>query len=306
MEPRISLITLGVHDLERSLRFYRDGLGLQTTWDADQGVVFFRTHGACLALYPFSSLAKDAGVDGAIDRPKFTGITLAHNVRKREDVDRVLQEAEAAGARIEKPAQDTFWGGYAGYFSDPDGYLWEVAWGAFDFHQDGSLMIPSPSLPYAIRAEFPADHDGIQRVHQLAFGRGEEALLVDALRESGHSRLSLVAEMDGQIVGHILFSDAPIITENDTRVQTVSLAPMAVSPEFQRQGIGSELVRRGLDICRIQGHQGVIVLGHPKFYSRFGFSAALARPLRSPFSGDAWMAVELVPVALDGVAGRVV
>src|SRR5687768_7229864 len=123
MQPRISLITLGVADLERSLRFYRDGLGLPTTWGTDKGVIFFQTQGTCLALYPFKELAKDAGLDPNIERPRFTGIALAHNVRQREDVDRILRQAEAAGAKIEKPAQDTFWGGYAGYFSDPDGYL---------------------------------------------------------------------------------------------------------------------------------------------------------------------------------------
>lgn len=72
----------------------------------------------------------------------FSGMTLAHNVRQREQVDRVLQQAQSAGGKIEKPAQETFWGGYGGYFSDPDGYLWEVAWGAFEFHDDGSLAIP--------------------------------------------------------------------------------------------------------------------------------------------------------------------
>ena len=141
MEPRISLITLGVQDLERSLRFYRDGLGLPTTWGTDKGVVFFQTQGVSLALYPLKDLAKDVGLTGTIEPPTFIGITLAHNVRQREEVDHVLQQAEAAGARIVKPAQDTFWGGYAGYFSDPDGHLWEVAWGAFEFREDGSLII---------------------------------------------------------------------------------------------------------------------------------------------------------------------
>lgn len=143
MEPRISLITLGVSDLQSSLRFYRDGLGLPTTWTGDKGVIFFQTHGVCLALYPLSDLAKDVGEAFVGEqRSRFTGITLAHNVRERGEVDRVLARAERAGAKIEKAAQDTFWGGYAGYFSDPDGYLWEVAWGAFEFNEDGSLKIP--------------------------------------------------------------------------------------------------------------------------------------------------------------------
>jgi uncharacterized protein len=142
MEPRVSLITLGVQDLERSLRFYRDGLGLPTTWAAERGVIFFQTQGTCLALYPWDKLLEDVGMEPTAAMPRFTGITLAHNVREREDVQRILRQAQAAGATIVKPAQDTFWGGHAGYFSDPDGYLWEVAWGAFDFHADGSLMIP--------------------------------------------------------------------------------------------------------------------------------------------------------------------
>ena len=142
MEPRVSLITLGVADLDRSLRFYRDGLGLPTTWTGDKGVIFFQTQGTCLALYPLAELAKDIGWDEDTERPKFNGITLAHNVRQKEEVDQVLRQAEAAGAKIEKPAQDAFWGGYSGYFSDPDGHLWEVAWGAFPFNEDGSLDIP--------------------------------------------------------------------------------------------------------------------------------------------------------------------
>lgn len=142
MEPRVSLITLGVSDLERSLRFYRDGLGLPTSWTLDKGVIFFQTQGVCLALYPYSALANDVGAAFDVPRSKFSGITLAHNVRRREEVDQVLQQALAAGGTIETPAHDTFWGGYAGYFSDPDGYLWEVAWGAFAFRDDGSLVIP--------------------------------------------------------------------------------------------------------------------------------------------------------------------
>lgn len=155
-----------------------------------------------------------------------------------------------------------------------------------------------------IRPESPADLDAIRQVNCLAFGQDDETRLVDALRDGGFVRVSLVAEQDGQIVGHILFSDLPIITTSGT-VPALALAPMAVLPEFQRQGIGSELVRRGLDVCREQGHRIVIVLGHPDFYPRFGFSSDLAQPLLSPFSGEAWMALELVPGALEGVAGRV-
>ena len=129
MEPRISIVTLGVQDLETSLQFYRDGLGFPTTRSADQGIIFFQTGGVCLALYPSEKLAEDVSEDFVVERSKFSGITLAHNVREKAEVDEVLALAERAGATIEKPAQDVFWGGYSGYFSDPDGYLWEVAWG---------------------------------------------------------------------------------------------------------------------------------------------------------------------------------
>jgi uncharacterized protein len=142
MEPRVSLITLGVSDLDRSLRFYRDGLGLPTTWTGEKGVVFFQTRGVCLALYPYDELARDVSSEFIGPKAKFPGITLAHNVRTKEEVDQILQQALQAGAKIEKPAGDTFWGGYSGYFSDPDGYLWEVAYGAFEFREDGSLIIP--------------------------------------------------------------------------------------------------------------------------------------------------------------------
>jgi catechol 2,3-dioxygenase-like lactoylglutathione lyase family enzyme len=142
MEPRISLITLGVSDLERSLRFYRDGLGLPTTWNVDKGVIFFQTSGTTLALYSYESLAKDVSDAFVGPRSKFTGITLAYNTRTKEEVTQVLALAQRAGATIEKPAQDTFWGGFAGYFSVPDGYLWEVAYGAFPLREDGSLIIP--------------------------------------------------------------------------------------------------------------------------------------------------------------------
>lgn len=141
-EPRISLITLGVDDLERSLRFYRDGLGLPTTWNVDRGVIFFQTSGTTLALYPYEKLAEDAGPGFQAPRGKFAGITLAHNVREKADVARLLALAEKAGGTIVKPAQDTFWGGHSGYFTDLDGYLWEIAWGAFPLRDDGSLEIP--------------------------------------------------------------------------------------------------------------------------------------------------------------------
>ena len=132
MKPRITLITLGVDDLERSLRFYRDGLGLKTEGivgsEFEHGAVAFfdLQAGLKLALWPRESIAHDSGVPPG--SPSATEFTLGHNVSSKAEVDAVMQEAMRAGARIAKPAQDTFWGGYAGYFQDPDGHLWEVAW----------------------------------------------------------------------------------------------------------------------------------------------------------------------------------
>ena len=126
MEPRISIITLGVTDLPRSVEFYRDGLGLPLVDENTESIAFFQNKGTWLALYPREALAADVGVD--TEGSGFSGVTLAHNVRSREEVDALLATAVAAGAKLVKPAEDTFWGGYSGYFSDPDGYLWEIAW----------------------------------------------------------------------------------------------------------------------------------------------------------------------------------
>ena len=125
MEPRLTLVTLGVSDLERSIRFYRGGLGLPMR-DGPEGVAFFETRGTWLSLYPRHALAEDIGTPP--DGTGFAGFTLAHNVRSPEDVDRTLREAVDAGARLVKPGQKVFWGGYSGYFADPDGFMWEVAW----------------------------------------------------------------------------------------------------------------------------------------------------------------------------------
>lgn len=141
-------------------------------------------------------------------------------------------------------------------------------------------------------------------MNRLAFGQEDEARLVDALRAGGHARISLVAEEEGRGVGHILFSDLPIITKGGV-VPALSLAPMAVIPSHQRRGIGSLLVWGALRACRDAGHRIVVVLGHPGFYPRFGFSARLAERLGSPYSGPAFMAAELVPGALEGVEGEV-
>jgi len=132
MKPRISLITIGVDDLEKSLAFYRDGLGLTTEGIIgeefeDGTVAFFDLEGGLkLALFPRRSLAKDSGLP--VTAPSPTEFSLGHNVSSKAEVDAVMARAAKAGAIIVKPAQDTFWGGYAGYFQDPDHHLWEIAW----------------------------------------------------------------------------------------------------------------------------------------------------------------------------------
>ena len=126
MEPRISLITLGVADLPRSIAFYRDGLKLPQRDEGSENIAFFETSGTWLSLYPRAALVEDAGI--AAQDLGSRDFTLAHNVRSPHEVDRVLDEAVAAGAALVKPGQPVFWGGYSGYFADPDGFLWEVAW----------------------------------------------------------------------------------------------------------------------------------------------------------------------------------
>ncbi|MGO9567953.1 MAG: VOC family protein [Desulfomonilaceae bacterium] len=132
MNPRISFITLGVSDLEKSVVFYRDGMGLPTegiigTEFEDGAVAFFKMNdNLLLALFPKPSLAKDAQVP--IGPPSPSEFTIGHNVNSKEEVDAVMKQAQAAGAKIVDPAHDRFWGGYSGYFQDLDGHLWEIAW----------------------------------------------------------------------------------------------------------------------------------------------------------------------------------
>lgn len=132
MKPRITLITLGVDDLEKAMRFYRDGLGLETDGivgeEFENGAVAFfdLEKGLKLALWPRKSLAADSGL--SVTPRSATDFALAHNVSSKSDVDSVMKQAETAGAVIVKMPTDTFYGGYAGYFQDPDGHLWEVAW----------------------------------------------------------------------------------------------------------------------------------------------------------------------------------
>ncbi|MGF1472093.1 MAG: VOC family protein [Rubrobacteraceae bacterium] len=141
MEPRVNIVTLGVNDLQRAVAFYRDGLGWPVSGASNEGIAFFKTRGTVLALYPREELAADVKTDPA--GGGFSGITLAHNVAEKEQVDSALKEAAAAGATIVKEAEDVFWGGRSGYFADPDGHLWEVAWNPYaPLAEDGSLVLP--------------------------------------------------------------------------------------------------------------------------------------------------------------------
>lgn len=140
MEQRLSLITLGVRDMARSRKFF-ETLGWTAAPPSGDDVTFFQCGGMIVGLYGFGALGADAGVPAA--DAGGNGIALAFNARSRDGVDDVLAEAVAAGAALVKPAEDTFWGGYSGYFRDPDGHLWEVAWNPFfPIADDGSIRLP--------------------------------------------------------------------------------------------------------------------------------------------------------------------
>ncbi len=128
LKPTLSLVTLGVADLARSKKFYTD-LGWSPSPQPSEGVAFFELDGIMLSLFPRQELAKDAGVEDS--RPGFSGISLAHNVGSNEDADGAMAHALKCGAKLVKPMQKVFWGGYSGYFADPDGHLWEVAHNPF-------------------------------------------------------------------------------------------------------------------------------------------------------------------------------
>ena len=131
MDPRISIFTLGVSDLEKSTRFYRDGLGFPVHEAGGPSITFFLLGNVMLALYPLEALVAETGSGNpGTDPLGQQAFTIAHNVASRADVDDVLREAESAGARIVRPAAPTFWGGYSGYFADPDGFRWEIATGS--------------------------------------------------------------------------------------------------------------------------------------------------------------------------------
>lgn len=156
---------------------------------------------------------------------------------------------------------------------------------------------------FTIREEQPADLDAIRAVHQQAFGQNEEAALVDRLHADGDVLVSLVAEAEAALVGHILFSPLAI-EQGEEELTAAALAPVAVTPSYQGRGIGAALIEEGLARCREKGIPAVVVLGHPGYYPRFGFSAASAEVLTAPFSGPSFMALELSPGAL-AKGGRV-
>ena len=150
-----------------------------------------------------------------------------------------------------------------------------------------------------IRGRTGTDDDAIRRVNDAAFGGTAESKLVEDLRAAGLAAVELVAIDECVVIGHILFSELTVMLDEDV-VPALSLAPLSVRPGRQKSGIGSALVRAGLDLAKNGGWHAVIVLGHPDYYPRFGFSASCARHLEAPFSGDAFMALELVAGALAG------
>ena len=157
-----------------------------------------------------------------------------------------------------------------------------------------------------IRTENAEDHAAIRRVVELAFGQQGEANLVDALRRHAHPHISLVAVSDDEVVGHIFFSPVSIESEGDA-FAAMGLAPLAVLPDYQNKGIGTELVWAGLKACELIGHEVVVVLGHAHYYPRFGFAPASRLGIRSEYdvSDDVFMVAELTPGALRGRKGLV-
>jgi putative acetyltransferase len=158
--------------------------------------------------------------------------------------------------------------------------------------------------PLLVRDEKPCDQEQVRKVNEAAFGRSDEADLIDRLRIEGAVLLSLVAEVGDQIIGHILFSRITVETAQGS-ISAVSLAPMAVLPDHQGRKVGSQMVRHGLAQLCDRGECIVIVLGHKRYYPRFGFSSEKARYLASPFPPEAFMALELCDGALAGIRGAV-
>lgn len=155
-----------------------------------------------------------------------------------------------------------------------------------------------------LREEMPQDIDAIREVNAAAFGRTAEGRLIERLRNGELVVVSLVAVIQGDVVGNIVFSALPIKTRTAS-IDAVALAPMAVRPEEQRRGIGTALANEGLRICKERGYAAAIVLGHPSYYRRFGFSQRMAEDIKGPYCGPAWMALELIDGALADIVGSV-
>ena len=143
---RVTILTLGVADLRKATEFYEAVLGTPPNTSAD-GITFIELPGAWISLYPIEKLAEDISLEVPIAHSGFSGITFAHNVRNKDDVVAIVKHAESAGARVVKEPQETFWGGFSGYFADLDGYYWEVAWGPmFEFTENGELNFKSSNI----------------------------------------------------------------------------------------------------------------------------------------------------------------
>jgi putative acetyltransferase len=164
-------------------------------------------------------------------------------------------------------------------------------------------------MSLTIRPETPSDYPAITEVNDLAFGQPAEGKLVEDLRKNPKfvTELSLVAEANGEIVGHILFFPIVIRSEEGKEKETISLAPLAVRPEFQKKGIGGKLIREGLKVCRQLGYDSVIVFGHPEYYPKFGFKQAGTWGIKDTFGApaEAFMALELKEGVLEGASGVV-
>ena len=156
-----------------------------------------------------------------------------------------------------------------------------------------------------IRPEQAGDKPAIRHVNEVAFGGNEEAILIESLRAEGAVLLSLVAELEGRVVAHALFSRMWIDADGAQSTAALALAPMAVLPDYQRRGLGGWLILTALDRLGKEGERIVIVVGHPAYYPRFGFSSEKAQAIESPFPREAFMALELTAGALDGVKGKV-
>lgn len=169
------------------------------------------------------------------------------------------------------------------------------------------VHVPSQELPVTIRPESPGDAIAVATLVEQSFQGTKEVDLVEGLRQNGAVVLSLVAVVDKRVVGHILFSPVTVASVPNDRT-IVSLAPLAVSPEYQRRGIGSRLSQESIAVCRQSGMTAMVVVGHPEYYPRFGFVQAATYGLECPYINadhPAWMALELVPGGLDGKHGMV-